>query len=432
MKNHVFFSGIGGTGIGPLALIAHQAGFKVTGSDMKKSQYTDYLEKQGIDLYIGQSEEAISKVHKTSPIDWFVYSSALPKDHAELRFAIGSEIKTTKRDDFINVLLDEKQLSMFAVAGTHGKTTTTAMSVWLFKELGKAISYSVGAKISFGEMGSYVEGSTHFIYECDEFDRNFLAYRPRVSLITGVTWDHHEIFPTREDYKDAFRTFINQSKLTYLWRTDAEYLTLLSPNDSLVILENDDPVLKQLTLFGEYNRRDATLVAHAVHHLIGVPLETIIDILNQFPGTQRRMELILPGLYSDYAHTPEKIVGCMSVAMEIANKDNKRVVVVYEPLTNRRQHYMKQQYQDCFIGAHKLYWVPSFLAREDPNQEVLTPQQLIPYMKNHEIAEAAELDEKLKEAILKHLEGGDIVVAMSGGGAGSLDEWLRREFKQVS
>ena len=89
---------------------------------------------------------------------------------------------------------------------------------------------------------------------------------------------------------------------------------------------------------------------------------------------------------------------------------------------------MKEQYLHCFDGAKKLYWVPSFLAREDPNQPILTPEQLIPYMNSPNIAEPAQLDEDLKIHIQNHIKNGSMVVAMSGGGAGSLDEWLRSEF----
>ncbi len=429
---HIFFSAIGGTGIGPLALIAKQAGHTVSGSDKQDSLYIDYLRKHGItDIHIGQSRDAIKNVHDTHPIDWYVFSSAVEKENPnapEFGFVDEQGIKKSKRSELINFILDEKKLKMVAIAGTHGKTTTTAMAIWLFKELGIPLSHSVGAKIGFGEMGTYVEGSKYFVYEADEFDRNFLAFEPYMSLITGVTWDHHEIFPTREDYQEAFKEFIGQSKWTVLWQEDFDYLTLQS-NDHLDVLDSSLPTINNVKLAGRFNRLDAWLVIKAVHHITQEPIDSLISHMNTFPGLQRRMEQIIPNLYSDYAHTPEKVRGGLSVALEMAAEKNQNVIVIYEPLTNRRQHYMIDDYKDCFEGAAKVYWIPSYLAREDPNQRVIPPAEMITHLSDPSIAVAMERDNELKKAIQHHLDRGDMVVAMVGGGGDSLDEWIRKEFK---
>lgn len=425
---HIYFSGIGGAGIGPLAQVAHQASYKVSGSDQQDSQYVAYLHKHGVpDIHIGQSYENIAAAHAKSPIDWFVYSSAIPEDHPELKFCREQDIKTSKRDELLNLILQEKKLKLIAVAGTHGKTTTTAMVIWLFKQLGIPISYSVGAKISFGDMGQYEKGSEYFVYECDEFDRNFLAFEPFVSIITGVSWDHHEIFPTREDYRQAFKEFIEQSEWVELWQEDYDYLPL-EPNDHYAIMDSGDPGIEELELAGHYNRLDGWLASKAVRQLSQQPLEKIIGYMNRFPGLQRRMEQIIPGLYSDYAHTPEKIRGAMSVAGEMAAAKKQKLVVVYEPLTDRRQHYIMDNYKDCFNGADKLYWIPSYLAREDPDQRVIPPAELMTHLDDPSIATAMERDGELKKTIQKHLDGNDMVVCMAGGGGGSLDDWVRTEF----
>ena len=158
-RMHIHFSGIGGTGIGPLALIAKQAGYDVSGSDKQNSSYIEYLSKHGIsDISIGQTGKEIDSLHVKKPIDWLVFSSSLLKEnpnHPEIEMAKKLGIKISKRDEFLNMLLLEKNLKMIAIAGTHGKTTTTAMTVWLFKQLGVPVSYSVGAKLSFGDMGEY-------------------------------------------------------------------------------------------------------------------------------------------------------------------------------------------------------------------------------------------------------------------------------------
>ncbi len=431
---HIFFSGIGGTAIGPLALIAKQAGYTVSGSDKQDSQYIQYLRKQGLtNIHIGQTHEQIDTVHNEKPIDWFVYTSALPLEnpHApELAFCREQGIKTSKRDELLNQIITDKKLKMIAIAGTHGKTTTTTMVVWLFKQLGVPISYSVGAKIPFGDMGQYVEGSEYFVYECDEFDRNFLAFEPALSLITGVTWDHHEIFPTREDYQQAFQEFISQSDHTIIWQEDAEYLHL-AVTPQLSIQDSADEAITDITLAGLYNRLDAWLAIQAVRRITHETVNTLTVHMNGFPGLQRRMEQIIPNLYSDYAHTPEKIRGAMSVALEVAEEKNQNLVVVYEPLTNRRQHYMLDDYGDCFAGTNRLYWIPSYLAREDPTQRIIPPEELISHLPDRSFAIAAERNTGLKKSIQKHLDDGDMVVCMAGGGGDSLDEWVRKEFSRT-
>ncbi len=418
--------------MGPLALIAKEAGFEVSGSDKQDSSYLEYLKKHGInDIHVGQSQEQIAKTHSKNAIDWYVYSSAVEKENPsapEFQFVRGQNIKKSKRDELINLIVQQKHLKMIAIAGTHGKTTTTAMVIWLFKQLHEPVSFSVGAKISYGEMGEYAPKSEFFVYEADEFDRNFLAFEPYISIISGVSWDHHEIFPTREEYQQAFKEFISQSKWTVIWQDDLDYLGL-KPSNDFSVQDPSNKDIKKITLAGQYNRLDAWLAIQAVHEVTNKPIDKLIEVMNKFPGLQRRMEEIVPGLYSDYAHTPEKIRGAMSVALEMAG-EKQDVVVVYEPLTNRRQHFMIDDYKDCFTGAKQVYWIPSYLAREDPTQRVMTPKEMISHLSDPSIAEPKNRDDNLRRTIKEHLDKGDMVVAMAGGGGNSLDEWIRKEFQK--
>jgi UDP-N-acetylmuramate--alanine ligase len=335
-----------------------------------------------------------------------------------------NNIKLSKRDEFLHKFINEKKLKLIAIAGTHGKTTTTAMTIWLMDQLRLALSYSVGAKIPFGDMGQFDSESEYFIYECDEFDHNFLAFSPYQSLISGIGYDHHEIFPTRQSYIEAFRQFLNQSKLKTLWLEDLRRLEINSSDESYMVLDDRDPMIGEINLVGEVNRKDAMLVIASVHQLTKEPIDKLVRIIEQFPGLSRRFERIAHNLYSDYAHTPEKIRGCLQLASELS----KNIVVVYEPLTDRRQHFIKNEYANLFKGIKNVYWVPSYLAREDPNQDILPPDKLITYMLNPEIAVPAKLNDDLKLAIKTHLDKNDVVVCLSGGGGGSLDEWLRQAF----
>lgn len=427
---HVFFSGIGGTGVGPLALIAKQANYDVSGSDAVAGPYIDYLKGLGIaDIHIGQGHAEIAAVHAARPIDWFVYTSALPTAHPELLFCKENNIHVTKRDELLNKILQDKKLKLIAIAGTHGKTTTTAMAIWLFKQLGIPISYSVGAKISFGEMSHFKQGSEYFVYECDEFDRNFLAFHPYISIISGIGYDHQEIFPTERDYIEAFEQFVKQSQSVVCWQEDAQLLNKLS---NLVERAEDynNPAIERIKLVGLVNRRDAWLVIQALAEITQKSPDELIPLMDGFPGVSRRFEKIADNLYTDYAHTAEKIAGVLDVARESAQPGQK-IVVVYEPLTNRRILYALDQHKSLFNGVEALYWVPSYLAREDPAQKVISPNEIIENLdaETKIKARSMELNDKLLDEIKNHLTNGDLVLALSGGGAGSLDEWLRYEFK---
>lgn len=430
---HIYFSGIGGAGISSLALMAKQAGFEVSGSDKQDNHNLHYLQEQGItNTHVGQTRDFIAAVHAARSIDWFVYTSALPmeqSDAPELQFCAEKKIKATKRDEFLNYLLQKRELSMIAIAGSHGKTTTTAMAIWLFKQLGLPISYSVAGSISFGEAAHLDDKSTYFVYEADEYDHNFLAFHPTLSLISGIDWDHADIYPTREDYYQAFRDFLGQSDQTVLWDGDAERLNLQATTNLTVLDDDDTQIDERLHLTGRVNRLNAWLVAQGVHQLTKRPIDELCAHLDRFPGVGRRQEPIVPNLLTDYAHTAPKIRGALQAAHEQAG-DN--VVVVYEGLHNTRQHFMQEELKHLFDSVKKLYIVPTYLAREDPNLPLLSPADLRKLLDQGVQArtEPKALDTDLHTTIQNHLNAGDLVLCITAGGGNSLDEWLRSEFRR--
>ena len=210
----VFISGVTGTGMGPLALMAKAAGIEVSGTDLHKGLVYDELVKAGIEVLVGPEAQdgEFLREKLAEGVEWFVYTSALPEEHAELRLARSAGVKCTKRDDFTAFLVEELGLKMVAVAGTHGKTTTTAMIIWAALKLGLPAAYIVGTVLGFAPAGAYHEGDRYFIYEADEYDRNFLKFRPWLAVIPAVSYDHPDIYPTREDYEAAFRQFEGQSE----------------------------------------------------------------------------------------------------------------------------------------------------------------------------------------------------------------------------
>ena len=409
----IYIAGISGTGMGPLALMAHSAGLTVFGSDLAGGPVTNELVNRGIQICLGAQDGEFLKARvKNDGVDWFVHTSALPENSPELLMAKKLKLKISKRDELISYLVKKLKLKMVAVAGTHGKTTTSAMIVWGAQRMGMPISYLVGTTLPFGEAGHYELKSEYFVYEADEYDRNFLHYKPWLAVIPTISYDHPDIYPTVEDYQAAFEQFEGQSKqVLHGGETEAG-----------------------LTLSGEARRFDATLAIDALEMILPKPKglpgaekrrhKKLVEIMNDFPGVGRRFEQVSEGYYSDYAHHPEEVAATVKIALEEAHQRGlKGVVAVYEPHQNTRQVDVIDGYTEAFDGLHKLYWVPTYLTREDPKVKVLVPEDYIERLTNKKIAEAAELDDDLAEKLKDWHKKGYLVLLMSAGPA---DAWIRK------
>jgi UDP-N-acetylmuramate--alanine ligase len=435
---HIYFSGIGGSGISSLAAIAWDAGYEVSGSDLHESPAAIELERRDIDIVYDQSESTIQAEHLTHPIDWLVYTSALPNDAPELKFARANGIRISKRDEFLAEFIQDKQLDLIAVAGTHGKTTTTAMLVWTLKQLGQPVSYAIGSTIPFGPSGAFDPTSRLFVYEADEYDRNFLHFHPRVAALVSVDYDHADIYPTREAYKQAFRDFLSQSDQTVLYQSAYNYLQPLS-DDNLTILDHV-ATRESIDLPGQTMRDNAWLAMEVLREVLDdFDEEEIAQILSRFPGTSRRFEKLtnldghpelvsgsIGDIYSDYAHHPAEIRATIEKAREISDQ----VVAVYQPHQNLRQTEIQNEggYGDAFAGAAKVYWTPTYLVRGDlvdgaPRE--IPPAELIAKLSDPAIAEVAELDDDLWQKIQSARESGASVIIF---GAGPIDAWAREQF----
>lgn len=410
---NIYISGISGTGMGPLALMAQSAGMTVFGSDLASGAVTNELVEHDIKICLGvQDGEFLKARAKNEGVDWFVYTAALPEDHAELAMAKKLKIKISKRDEFLNYLIKKLKLKLVAVAGTHGKTTTTAMIVWAAQRMGLPVSYIIGTTLPFAPAGHYDPDSEYFVYEADEYDRNFLNFKPWLAVIPTVSYDHPDIYPTVEDYQAAFEQFEKQSKE--------------------VLFGNE--IAAGLTLAGEARRYDATLAIDALEKMLPKPRgvarllakqhKELVKLMNEFPGVGRRFEQVSEGYYSDYAHHPEEVRATVEIALEEADKRGlKGVVVVYEPHQNSRQIELLDEYAEAFQGVTKLYWVPTYLTREKAGLTILRPEDFVAKLKDKKIAEVAKLDDELAEKIKAWHDKGYLVVLMSAGPA---DAWIRK------
>lgn len=411
---NIFIGGIGGVGMGAIALLARDSGHNVRGSDQGHSLTTNELENTGISVVYEQTTGSFQRAHAEQPIDWYLHTAALPSDHPELLAAKELGIRISKRDEFLKELLASRNLKLIAVAGTHGKTTTTAMLIWSLLELDIPVSYSLGSQVSWGASGRYEPGSEYFVYECDEFDRNFLQFRPELSIITSAEYDHPDTYPTESDYTAAFRQFVKQSKATVLWQEDADWIQANSSD--AWILQKDE--ILDLRLNGEHNRRNGTLVAKALERLNIAEKGDSTTAIESFPGVRRRFEKLANNLYTDYGHTPTEIAATLQLARELSNS----IVLVYQPHQNVRQHEIRQQYTDnIFKNASEVYWLPTYQSRENPNLEILTPEDLSASLSDTTI-HFSKLSDKLWEEIDAAKNSGALVLCM---GAGSIDEWVR-------
>lgn len=429
----IYISGISGTGMGPLALMAKKAGFEVCGSDLSAGAIMPELKKAGIEVEVGKQDGKYLKRKIEEGIDWFVYTSALPNNHPELVVAREAGVKLSKRDDFTEFLVEKLKLKMVAVAGTHGKTTTTSMIVYAAIQLGLPVSYIAGTTLGFAPSGAYHEGDKYFVYEADEYDRNFLKYHPWLAVLPSVSYDHPDIYATREEYLKAFEQFKDQSeKIIEDTGKGLKWQNTLEPT-----YRADD-----FEVAGEVRRKDAALAANAIIEMmvdnskvsgkeLSVDTLNIIDILNGFPGVGRRFEKLAEGIYTDYAHHPEEIEATIKIAREEARIDEKNnVIVVYQPHQNKRQHEVRKYYQEAFKGADKVYWLPTYLVRDDEsNLPILTPEELISDIHDKDKIEIADTNEGLFKKIVEHAENGDLVVLMTAGPA---DVWLREKLDKDS
>ena len=450
---NIYISGISGTGLGPLALMSKEAGMGVCGSDAQEGAVTGELLAAGIEMRTGtdaQNGDFLQQKYDAGEVDWFVYTSALAENHPELILAKKLGLRISKRDELIAYLVEKLDLLMVAVAGTHGKTTTTAMIVYAALALGLPISYLVGTTLGFAESGRYDKRSRFMIYEADEYDRNFLKFFPWLAVITTVSYDHPDIYKTKLEYLQAFARFEGQSEQVIRGRETEGAGVDESGAETYDFAD-------KFSLAGAARRYDASLAMQAIFEMVeeadmaraGKPLielggagtagptsyegraideALIVEILDSFPGVGRRFERVVDSVYSDYGHHPEEILATVEMAREEAERLGKKgVVAVYEPHQNTRQHEVFDGYKSAFGEADKLFWLPTYLVREDPELKILEPSDFIDSLDNAEIGEPAEMGPELAKKLKDLRSEGYLILLMTAGPA---DGWLREVFDE--
>ncbi len=432
--------GIGGIGMSSIAEVLLDRGYRVTGSDLKKSDVTERLEALGAVVYEGHAAGQVGDA------DVVVYSSAVrPQQNPETMEAESRHIPLIPR----SVMLGELMRMKFGIgiAGTHGKTTTTSMTGLVVSEGGFDPTIIVGGKVTvFGSNAVSGEGDI-IIIEADEYDRTFLRLTPSLAVITSIEEDHLDIYKDLEDIKAAFVQFANavpffgaaivclddpavqeivddikRRLVTYGTARQAHIRAENVEQEGLLtrfkVLREDAPLgTVALHAPGLHNVRNA-LAAVAVGLELDIDFEKIRAGLARFTGVQRRFQKVGEAggvlLIDDYAHHPTEIVATLQAAS--AGFPDRRIVAVFQPHLYSRTRDFLDGFARAFFNADVLVVTDVYGAREEPLENV--NGQLLADLaarRGHRDVHYVGDKEALPEALLSLAEPGDVVVTLGAG-----------------
>lgn len=412
-QQRVHFVGIGGIGMSGLARLFLHEGAVVSGSDVHESAITRALASEGVSMTYEQIADNIS-----DGVELVVYTEAMPHDHPELVAAREAGIRTINYFEALGEVANEYYL--IAVAGTHGKTTTTAMLIDILEEASYDPTAIVGSLRSKTGTNYRAGKSKYFIVEACEYKRDFLSLEPDVLVITNLEHEHVDYYKDLAAVQAAFRE-----------------LVLKVPEDGFVVCDTADaavaPVVEELTanvvdyrsflslglklhLPGVHNRMNAAAAAAAAAQ-IGVEPAVATTALENFAGTWRRFEykgeVNGAKVYDDYSHHPTEIRAAIAGARELYPE--RRLTVVFQPHTFSRTEELRGDFVAALGLASRVILVPIYAAREE-NTSGITSEDLV-----HDIAAAgtsATFFHTLEAAALAVQETvgpNDVVIVMGAG-----------------
>ena len=391
----VYLMGIGGAGLAPLACILQEQGFQVAGSDLRASQATRGLAARGIRVNAVQTPDYLSSLPPERRPQVILHSSAVPDSNPEWRWARAAGIPCVNRAAFLPALLAERRV--VAVAGTHGKTTTTAMLAQTLLGAGLDIGYVIGAPHADLPSG---RAGTHdlFVIEADEYDGMFLGLDPYGAVVTSLEWDHPDCFPTEQACAEAFFAFLARvaPRGFVIYNRDHDRLrawaetqagstrrmeafgyaagagwTLQSApvrghgQSAFALTSAADAHSFRLPVHGRYNHANAA-AAWLAARALGVPPRAAAQGLQDFKPVARRFQLrgACRGalVYDDYAHHPSAVRAVLEAARE--RFPRARLWAVFQPHTFSRTGALLDAFADAFAPADRVLILPTFAARE--------------------------------------------------------------------
>lgn len=371
----IHFIGIGGIGLSALARFLKEKGFEISGSDLKESKITDDLSKENIKVSIPHKEENV--LNK----DLIMYSAAIKEENAEYKKAKELGIKCLSRKEALPLILEDKQV--FAVAGAHGKSTTSSILATLFDDA----SVIIGAILKEFSSNMIYKNSDKLIFEADESDSSFLNANPHLAIVTNTEAEHLEHYNNDlSKLQEAYNTFLKRAKFRvinaedeYLAKLNLEAIKLYPSKDiknCKTVIKNFKPQtsfeLKDLGEFkilgiGYHLALDASLAILAA--LEYMDKELIRNKLQSYQGIKKRFDILYAdenlAIIDDYGHHPTEIKATLKAAFEYAKLVGyKKVSAVFEPHRYTRLSANLNEFKEAFVGVDELIILPVYAAGE--------------------------------------------------------------------
>ena len=446
---HVHFIGIGGISMSGLAEILLEEGFTISGSDAKQSALTDSLAQKGATIYIGQKASNLS----IRPA-LVVYTAAIREDNEEFKAAVDAGIPMLSRAELLGQIMDNYEKSI-AVAGTHGKTTTTSMISQILLVAKADPTISVGGILEAIGGNIRVGGSEVFITEACEYTNSFLHFHPKYSIITSVEAEHLDFFKDIDDIRRSFHEFagntahdgvliingqiaaldqitnnLSCSVTTYgLCENDDFYAKNITYNDHAcgtytLMHKTEDLGTVSLSVPGKHNVSNS-LAAIALCLNLGLPLDVIKKGLLQFGGTKRRFEYkgTKNGItvIDDYAHHPTEVAATLTAAR---NYPHGRIICVFQPHTYSRTKAFLSDFARVLSMADIVVLADIYAAREKNTIGISSKDLLAELQKNGQESYYFPSFDEIEKFLSEKCINNDLLITMGAGDVVNIGENL--------
>lgn len=421
-NKQIWFIGIKGTGMASLALLLHDLGYNVAGSDIEKYTFTQVpLEKAGIKVTNFDPENIKDEGQV------IVKGNAFKQDNPEVNACIEKDVAWQSYPDTVEEVVQAH--TSIGVSGTHGKTSTTSLLAHVLGEVAPT-SYLIG-----DGRGKGVEGSRFFAYEADEYRRHFLAYHPDYQIMTNIDFDHPDYFKDQADYTSAFQTAAEQTKKAlFVWGDDPRLQSLktdipkytygFKDSDDFqatniekttqgstfnVIANGKDLGRFEIHLFGDHSILNATAVI-ALAYTENIPMEDIKKGLPTFKGAKRRFSEKDFGdiaVIDDYAHHPTEMRATIQAARQ--KFPDKELVVVFQPHTYSRTKKYQKDFEEILSDVDKAYVTPIYASARESHGDI-TSEDLTANIPGSEVIDLDNINDltKHKNAVVVFMGAGDI------------------------
>lgn len=452
---HIHFVGIGGIGMSGIAELLCNLGFKVSGSDLKKSSVTERLEALGAKVFEGHATENIDEA------DVVVFSSAVSEDNPEIVAAKKKGIPVIPRAEMLSELMRLKPYSV-AVAGAHGKTTTTSMIATILGHAGIDPTTIVGGVVDTLGSNARLGQSDWFVVEADESDRSFLMLYPTISVVTNIDREHMNSYKDIDDVVRCFTDFVNkvpfygaavlclddpnvQAMIPQVKRKRVTYGLTVQADFSAHEIQYNSNFSSSFTVYkgtqalgkinlpvpGKHNVYNA-LAATAVAIELGIDFETIAEGFKTFKNASRRFQIKgeISGIMvvDDYGHHPTEIMATLDTAKR--SSEERRTVVIFQPHRYTRTQDLMNDFARSFNNADVLFVLDIYPASEQPiegvNSKVLTEK--IKQFGHKDANYIGDIENAL-EKILERLQEGDLVITLGAGNVTKLSEQILEALK---